>query len=771
MAMRIGSLYVSLTAQTDGFAKSMAAAMKDVEKFSREVKKAANDAAQIAGGITALGIAALKLGADVSGPAKAAMDEFSKSAKQAAAPVAEALVPAVKEAANLVRGLGAAFAQLSPETKAAVAETFKVAAAVTAASLVLGRLASTAQLAAGVLSGVFGAAAAVGVVPLVALAAAGLGAIAVVVALETAWHNNFLRIQDITKSVVEAVGGYFGALASVVLKPVELIVNGIFGWVRLALQGVQKLANALGRSDVSMLAGAGLSALDAMGSTAGERLKSVFKVTVDLAAETGSTAAQLFADSWSRTFGPLVDSMMAPFNKAMAGAKLMVGGGGQKSSMEDRWAQWAKNQNAQAQAAQESSDRSMRANRTPDAYNLTAAERAKRRVGGMLGVMTGDPGAGLSSAGGASPEALKFARQQAAQAKRLAEEQRVAADEAASAMRSSVLSTAQSFVGALGPLGGIINNTINAAMTGGPWAALAAALAGIASETQAFAQLVNQATGGLKVLTDAIGPAMTNLLGAVGNVLAPALQAVGAAFTAITPILNVVAQVVNAVAPLLVLVGYFMQMLAPLLNMLVVVLQPVIAVLEVVMRALFEVARVVMTVIGAIATGVVAIWNGIIEAIASIVDTVIAIFTAGVVQHGGEFLRGAKAATTSFDQGLMAMTTTNYDAAMAAAKKARADQEGASAAQAAAQGMNDVAGAFTNVPSGFKVAAARFNADVGGYDPGGFTGGGGVVINGDIVISGNDTNAAIDAFFAQLDRRTFRSTGVGSASNPMRNIR
>lgn len=740
MALRIGSLYVSLTAQTDGFSKSMAAALKDVEKFSREVKKAANDAAQIAGGITALGVAALKLGADVSGPAKAAMDEFSKSVKQAAAPVAEALVPAVKEAANIVRGLGAAFAQLSPETKAAVATTFEIAAAVTAASLVLGRLASTAQLAAGVLSGVFGAAAAVGVESLVALAAAGLGAIAVVVALETAWHNNFLKIQDITKSVVDAVGGYFGALASVVLKPVEIIVNGIFGWVRLALKGVQKLGNALGRSDVAMLAGAGLSALAAMGSTAGERLKSVFKVTIGLAQETGQVAAQLFADSWSRTFGPLVEKMMAPFNKAMAGAKLSATKGEAQPKL--------------VRTSGPSALENARAN-TISASNQSVATAAGK------GMQRGQR-ISQTSVAVASPEAIKAAAS--------ATEAFEASQQAASDMRASIFSTSQSLIGGLGKLGGIINNTINAAMSGGPWAALAAALAGIASETTAFAQLVQQATGGLKVLTDAIGPAMTNLLGAVGNVLAPALQAVGAAFTAITPILNVVAQVVNAVAPILVLVGYFMQMLAPLLNMLVVVLQPVIAVLELVMRFLFEIARWVMTAVGAIATGVVAIWNGIIEAIAAIVDTVIAIFTVGAVQHGGEFIRSAKASTASFDQGLMAMTTTSYDAAMAAAKKARADQEGASAAQAAAQGMNDVAEAFTNVPTGFKVAAARFAADVAGYDPRGQGGGAGVIINGDIIISGATAPEAIDTFFAQLHRREFRATGHASKA-AMMNLR
>lgn len=349
--------------------------------------------------------------------------------------------------------------------------------------------------------------------------------------------------------------------------------------------------------------------------------------------------------------------------------------------------------------------------------------------------------------------------------------QQQAAEEAAQATKSSLVNTTQTFVSKLGEAGGIINNVVNAASQGGPWAAVAAALGELLTKTQSFVDVMNIASGGLQVVTEALEPVAKTLFTALGQVLAPAFQVVAVAVQAISPVLETVAQVLSMVAPIVMLLVPVVRSLQPLLQFVADVLKGVFSVLEPVFRVIFFVIQGIMIVVTAVQRGIVTVWNSLLEAIATIVDGVVALFTAGIVTNGGDFIRQGKGSVSALDASLAELTTITYDSAAAAAARAAADLAAKGATDDQRKSIEKVNEAFTNLPSGFKVAAARFNADVGGYDPGGFTGGGGVVINGDIVISGNDTNAAIDAFFAQLDRRTFRSTGVGSASNPMRNIR
>ena len=195
---------VSLTAQTGEFAKGMSDALKSVERFSKEVKKAAGDAMSIGASLTAVAGGALKLASDVSGPTKRALDELSASTKQLAVPLAEALVPAVREASNVIRGIGQAFKELSPETKRAVVTVLEVGAAMTAVGAIVGKLASTVNLLAGVFSGVFSAVAAIGIGPLLGIVAAIGAVIGAIALLHRAWRQNWGGIRETTAAVVEA---------------------------------------------------------------------------------------------------------------------------------------------------------------------------------------------------------------------------------------------------------------------------------------------------------------------------------------------------------------------------------------------------------------------------------------------------------------------------------------------------------------------------------------------------------------------------------------
>lgn len=721
----LGSLYVTLNAEATGFVKGLSKAAGMADKFTKEVKKLAADVSQTATAFSALGVAAMAMSATVDARSAASMRRLTKSTQLLATQVADVLAPAIRSLSDLFRQAANAVASLDPETKKAISSWAVMAVQIGAAAKVFGVVFGLVNGLAGAFEYMFAIIGAIGVGPLVGVVAA-LAALAVWVAVvHKVWRENFMGIQQLVGKVAQAFADAWQGAVNFVAGLFSGFVDKLAGMVKAGLGLMATAAEASGNPLAASAIRVAMSTVDSVAKDF--KSGSMAKRFVVAAAELGKKAATTLVEEFkiiAKELG-LEDAfakISAKWNSAKnSGAARQPGlGPGQQFS----WYAKSFGDEKFMDALKNKGPRHLSQTTSPDQFE------ARRNY------------------------------------EKLWEEQQAAAR----ATGEAIATTGQQFVGKLGTLGSIINDTISAAQSGGPWAALAAALAGIAAETEAFATLMQQATGGLAVLTQAIGPAMKNLLGAVGNILGPALVAVGQAFTAITPVLNVVAQVVNAVAPLLVLVGYFMQMLAPLLNLLVVVLQPVIAVLEGVMRALFEIARIVMTVIGAIATGVVAIWNGIIEAIATIVDTVLSILTAGVVQHGGEFIRGAKASTASFDAGIMAMTTTSYDAAMAAAKKAAADQAAAGATEKATDAVQKFTESFLNVPSGYKVSSARFAATnpVGpGTDD--FGNQNGITITNLTVVARNPHDF-VKQMNAMAEGALFKSTGdVGG--NAMRNVR
>ena len=744
----LGSLYVTLNAEATGFVKGLSKAAGMADKFTKEVKKLAADVSHTATAFSALGVAAMAMSAQVDAMAAASMRRLTKSTQLLATQVADVLAPAIRSLSDLFRQAANAIASLDPETKKQISSWAVMAVQIGAAAKVVGVVFGLVNGLAGAFEYLFAILGAIGVGPLVGIVAA-LAALAVWVAVvHKAWRTNFEGIQQVVGKVAQAFADAWQGATNFVAGLFAGFVDKLAGMVKTGLGLMAAAAEAMGNP---MAAGAIRIAMSTVDNVAKDfKSGAMAKRFVVAAAELGKKAATSLIEEFKIIAKELgldkaLDAMLAKWNASKnSGAARQPGLG---PSQQFNWYAKAFGDEKFLDALRSKGPRHIGGQISPE---------MQRKMFGAdpTGLRLGHDGAV------SSPD--KF------EARRNYETLWQQEQEAARATGEAIAATGQQFVGKLGSLGSIINDTISAAQSGGPWAALAAALAGIAAETTAFADLLSQATGGLAVLTQAIGPAMKNLLGAVGNILAPALQAVGAAFTAITPILNVVAQVVNAVAPILVIVGYFFQMLAPLLNLLVVVLQPVIAVLEFVMRALFEIARIVMTVVGAIATGVVAIWNGIIEAIATIVDTVISVLTVGAVQHGGEFIRSAKAATTSFDQGLFAMTTTSYDAAMAAAQKAAADQRAAGAADKATDSIQKFSESFLNVPSGYKVSSARFSA-TNPIDGGGDGGGPVFVING-LTVMAKSPHDFVKVMAAAAAGETFKSTG-DAGGNAMRNLR
>ena len=703
MALKIGSLFVSLTANTVGFAKSMGKALKDVEKFSREVKKAANDAAQVAGSITALGAAALKLGADVSGPAKAAMTEFQASIKQAAAPVAEALVPAVREAAGIIRGLGKTFAELSPETKATVAEVFKVAAAVTAASLVIGRLAALAQLAAGVMSGLAGAIAAVGVGPLLAVLAVVAALAAGVAVLHKAWRENWGGIQQVVGKVAQWFADTWDGALNFVRGGFSAFVDSLAGLAKVSLGILAQLADATGTGAGPAIR-ASMNVVDqiAKDMKSGDSVKRFVVAALDL----GKAAGTAFLDEWKAIFKELGYDFekFASKLKALQATPLAGKRKPTQPALDKNW------------------------------YEKEFGEGNLRDLG---------------------------------------EKTRAAGP--ADATKTGLMGVAQTMIGRLGTLGGIINDTITAAQTGGPWAALATAVSGVLMETEGFAELARQAQGALKDLVSAIEPLATGMFQAVGRTLAGAMEIVKGAFQLLAPAFKALGAVLDPLAPVLFVLGQIIGSLAPVIE---AVVNVVLAPLQI-LKPLLGVVYGILVALGAgllwLVNAIGGIWNSIVNAVADAITTVIKFITGGLVTTGGDFLRGLTVDLTGttkayedmlkqgkaiIDNPIDTLSGKTQQEMMEEIRKRQAMNDSIDQTKNTVEAVNE---AFLNIPSGFKVAAARFNADASGYTPS-TLGSGGVTINGDIVIYANDSADAVDQLQHMIVRRAFRNTGSTAES-------
>ena len=713
----LGSLFVTLDAKTTGLVKGLSQASGMVDKFTKEVKKLAADVSQTATAITALGVASVAMSAQVDSRTNASLTRVTKSMQVLATQVADILGPAMKTLGDTFRRAADALASLDPETRKQLASWAVLAVQIGLAAKVVGVVIGLVNGLAGAFEFVFAIIAGVGVGTFFALiAAVALVGVAVVV-LHKAWRENWGGMQEIAGKVAEWFANTWQSAIAFVTRAFGNFVDTLASMSKAALGIMATIADQTGNG------AAGAAIRVAMGV--------VDSIAKDL--KSGATAKKFVAASLELG-KKAATSLVEEFKKIAARLGL--------SDVFDKIMNAWNNPTATARTPTKAKD----SKALGDWYGAES-ERINKLHTNRLG--DGNPGSLVGGGRGMSDDFAAMAAKAQAQA-----------DQAAQAMGDAMLGTAQAFINKLGKVGQIANDVIQAARSGGPWAALLAAFVGLLMETEPFAKLVEQMGGGLKVMTDALEPAAGNLLGAIGNVLAPVFGAIAQAITAISPVLNVVAQVLNSVAPLFVLLGYFLQMLMPLINFVVVILQPVIDVFTAVVRVLFEVARVIFTVVGAIATGVVAVWNGLMDAIAAVVDTVIAIVTLGAVTNAGAFARNMKASTAGFDAGLQAMTLTSYDAAMASSVKAAADQRAAGAADSAAKSLETFSESFLNVPSGYKVSSARYASTAeSGMGYGGSGGGQAPIIIGSVQVSAKDPAAFLRALEEMRREEYFSQTG------------
>ncbi|WP_224364206.1 hypothetical protein [Hyalangium versicolor] len=231
-------------------------------------------------------------------------------------------------------------------------------------------------------------------------------------------------------------------------------------------------------------------------------------------------------------------------------------------------------------------------------------------------------------------------------------------------------------------------------------------------QSEGFQRVMEVLSGLLQRVADALGQLLTPLqplLGAISLIIDAGLKA-------LAPMLQVLAGVVQPLVPSLVVLGELFAALAPTLALItqaiLLVEQPFRLFAGPVLKALFDALKFVSQVILTVMKGVGGVWNGILSAIQSVFRSLgnISVFGVrplGFLRGWADGLEGAKIDTDALARSLQQLNGLTWEAA-----QAKAEETAAVLANRVA--VDNATKSLTNVPSVWKEALSRFEAQ----DPG-----------------------------------------------------
>ena len=259
-----------------------------------------------------------------------------------------------------------------------------------------------------------------------------------------------------------------------------------------------------------------------------------------------------------------------------------------------------------------------------------------------------------------------------------------------------------------GQLGSLIESGKTGAAVGGAPGAIAGVAVGLLSMSKQFEELVGVLNGILQAAADVVGSLLGPLkpvLGAVGILVTSVLKPLG-------PLLEALGNAIVPLTPVIVIAANLLSLLLAPLNVITMALKLLMPIIEAHFRILFAVYKM-------FAVGVLTVWIKV----AKFFDGIISFFT-GIVSSIFRTLAnvvgkiGLKKLAAKLDSFADAVDSVGFSTAGAEAKleeiKALTFETAMDAAAAAAEGfgdtVNDATTALLNVPEGFKLAAARFEA-------------------------------------------------------------
>lgn len=729
MALRIGSLYVSLTANSTGLVKGFADAAKAAEKVAKDVKKASSEVAQVAGTFAALGGAAVKLASSVDGPTKKAMDGLEKSTKLLAVQVADMLLPAVREVGAMFQRAASAVAGLDPETKKSISNFAVLAVQLALAGKAMSLVASVSSQVLGAMRAVAAVIAGIGVGPLLAIVATLAVVAAGIAALHYAFRTNLGGIADAWKSLLDWLGSTWNGVF-------EGVLSGLNSWaiqVTLIFRGViglmEKVARA--RGDTQAAAGYGVAGRVIETSLATFGGVGMLKAAAVQGLELGKAVGDAFVDEWKRILSGMDLGGMFKGGKTISLGRGMgaaaakgpaisgavsrdfggINAGGAWLHEMDKLAK----DTAKGAAAVDKARLLEMKSRLAIASDL---EKQKRIAGAIQsgttatlskpdrGVADQQMAATMSDAVNASSWGAAMATLEAGLQGSLTFGREL---QVWGARMSGLLGSSGKQI--LGAVGDLVDSVVQGAQAGGVWGAIIAAFMEIAKKTASAMKFLDTAMAFVGKLAEMVEPLVAPIFDALTDVLAAVLNAIGPLFAALQPLFDAFSAIIKDLMPIFDGLGYVIQALSPILELIGRLVQA----LEPLIKVIFEIIGGVLKVVATVVLGIIIAANEIAAA-----------FGDEAARAESDRLKGI----------VDKMWNPNDGAAQAEARaNTRATIENTAATEANTAVTNE---SLTNVPSGYKLALARFNADMGITGSAAFVGagaGGGTTINGDVYVT------------------------------------
>lgn len=562
MALKIGSLYVSLTANSTGLVKGFAEAAKAAEKIARDVKRVANEVAAATAVMAGLGIVAVKMAATVDGPTKAALEGAERSVKVLAVQVADLLLPAVKEISDAFRTAAAWVAGLDPETRRSISSFAVLAVQLALGAKALSLVATMGGAVISVFRGIAAVIVTIGAGPLLEIVAVVAVVIAAVLLLHRAWRKNWGGIQEATASVVGWLKDAFGQFADFMGKVWDFLVDGAAKFVGALLDVGEKVEKLTGQN----LGVAGMREGFAgmfKDLKSGSFFADAFKFGKTIAAE----IAEGIADEAGRIKREVSEAL--GLDKIKKGTPIGLGRG--MPSMH--------------------SDASSH----DSAASHGSAERDRSGGGGTVGLSRDDmiSGAVNASDWGEAQKVLKSGLDGAADfgttltvwGKRM----------------SGVFAQAgQQIFGAVGTL---VSAIAEGANKGGVIGAFMAGILEVVKSASSAMQFLGTAMEFVKQLGTMIEPLVKPVFDVLTDVLGAVIKILGPIFAALKPLFAIITDVINYLFPIISAIGSLFEALSPILEVVFKVIGMILQILEPIFKLVGGVIKVVATVLLGIIIG------------------------------------------------------------------------------------------------------------------------------------------------------------------------
>ncbi len=256
MALKVGDLYVSLTANTQKLQGQLNGAAKQVEKFGRQMKALGKDASEMSNMVMAAVGAAIAAASSKDATVKKQVDELKNQSTALAIEVARAALPVLQSMADFVGRLVTLFRQMTPEQRAMVTSFIAAAAGVTAIGSAVAKIAPLFTLLSTLITS-FSASLAVANVSFIGLATTAgtfllsllpiIATIAVLVGaaglMREAWDQNLGGIQEKAAAVwswMQEGGGKLGKSLGKAASWVGEKFQKAFIWIAETFAGMAK---------------------------------------------------------------------------------------------------------------------------------------------------------------------------------------------------------------------------------------------------------------------------------------------------------------------------------------------------------------------------------------------------------------------------------------------------------------------------------------------------------------------------------------------------